>query len=669
MLIKKIEIERLRCVQADVLNCDGLTALVGRNGAGKSCFLHALRLFYAVSPLVTNEDFYNRQTGEPIKIRVTFSHLLPQEAEAFRSYLDGQDLIVTKKITYADGKSVSKTYGATLQHPQFVTIRAIAGKRELKEAYNALAAAGTLAGLAKVGSAPDAEAQMATWELANPALCQPTETEKQFIGPESIGIGWLDSFTKFVFIPAVRDVAEETGDGKSSALAALLDLVVNERVDTRADLKALREHVKAEYATIFAPGNQPELGSLATEISRVLGDFHPGAEVELGWRAAAAPELGLPSVDPTLIEDGFRGHVSRKGHGLQRALVLALLQARAKTTAPAPALPPGEQPSAPGALDPSFRRRLILVIEEPELYQHPQQCRHWAKVLRRITTAPSGEASPDTQVIFTTHSPHFVDLSWFDQVRVVRKVAGSSGEPPIARSRSTTLESIAQELATATGQPASDFTAQTARARARPVMTNLVNEGFFANAAVLVEGGTEVGLLQEVARRLGREWDAKGIAVVDVGGKTKLFTPLVVFRAMGIPTYVVFDSDLHRHGHGNTAEELNRKTQNRLLLRLMGAVEADYPVEGAHPCYSVVGEESSRHLKASLGAADFDRIADSVAADLGYAGSVDAMKNVEATALFAARVYDEGKSLPLFEAIVDRVTAQAPHLAPAPATP
>jgi predicted ATP-dependent endonuclease of OLD family len=312
---------------------------------------------------------------------------------------------------------------------------------------------------------------------------------------------------------------------------------------------------------------------------------------------------------------------------------------------------------------------LILVVEEPELYQHPQQCRHWAKVLRRITTAAAADAAPDTQVIFTTHSPHFVDLSWFDQVRVVRKCAGGAGKPPIAKNRSTTLDAVAQELASATGKPTTDFTAQSARARARPVMTNLVNEGFFANVAVLVEGGTEVGVLQEVARQKGNEWDAKGIAVIDVGGKTKLSMPLVVFRKMGIPIYVAFDSDVHRQSSGDAAEQEERKARNRLLLRLMGAVGADYPVEGAHDRYAVVNAETTRHLKASLGAADYDRIAKSVATDLGYAGSNEAMKNVEAAAHFAARVYGEGKTLPLFEAIVESVTALAPDLTSAPATP
>jgi len=661
MLITRVEIERFRCVFHDTLECDSLTALVGRNGAGKSCYLHALRLFYAVSPSITDEDFYNRQTGEPIQIRVTFRNLLQQEEEAFRTYLDGDALIVTKKIWWADGKVLAKTYGASRQHPEFARIRAIDDKRTIRIEFNALVDAGTFEGLERASGAPDAEVKMAAWEAANPAACQPIEREAQFLGPAAIGVGSLDNFTKFVFIPAVRDVADETGDTRGSALAGLLNLVVNERVENRPDLQALRVDLKARYETIFAGGEQPELRTLGTEISRVLDDFHPGAAVELGWRKPTPPELGLPGVDPTVIEDGFKGHVTRKGHGLQRALVLALLQARAKTTGPAPAVGDGEQAALRATDTAAPRRRLILVIEEPELYQHPQQCRHWARVLSRITTAPDGEVVPDTQVIFSTHSPYFVDLSWFDRVRVVRKKPADAGAPPIAKATHTTLDAVGQELAAATNRPAADVTAQTTRARARPVMTNLVNEGFFATVAVLVEGGTEVGLLEEVARRKGKNWDSKGITVIDVGGKTKLDRPLVVFRKIGIHTYVVFDGDAHK-------TDARDPERNRLLIRLLGGTPSDYPDTSAYPSYAVMRENTERELKGMLGDEVYARIADSVATDLGYAGSTDAMKNVEAAAMFASRVYEAGHALSLFESIVVHATGLSEVLA-APALP
>lgn len=237
MIITCINIQNLRCVKNDSLVCDLMVSLVGRNGAGKSCFLHALRLFYAVSPTVTEEDYYNRVTSDPIVIRVTFAKLTAQEAEAFKPYLNAGELTVTKKIMYVDGQIVAKTYAASRQHPEFANVRSLEGKREQKEAFNALVERGLIVGLTKATSAIEAEAKMAEWEVANAGACHLIDREAQFFGAASVGIGSLDTFTKFVFIPAVRDVAEEAGEKRGSALASLLELVVNERVDSRPDLK------------------------------------------------------------------------------------------------------------------------------------------------------------------------------------------------------------------------------------------------------------------------------------------------------------------------------------------------------------------------------------------------------------------------------------------------
>jgi putative ATP-dependent endonuclease of OLD family len=159
MIIKRVEIRRLRCILEETLDCESLTALVGKNGAGKSCFLHALRLFYAVSPVVTEEDFYNRDTTREIEIRVTFGALLAQEIETFGAYVENDELIVTKRISSVDGKVVSKTYGASRQHASFAEVRALASKSERKDAFNRLVDEDPSLALTRVRSADEARAE------------------------------------------------------------------------------------------------------------------------------------------------------------------------------------------------------------------------------------------------------------------------------------------------------------------------------------------------------------------------------------------------------------------------------------------------------------------------------------------------------------------------------
>ena len=96
MRITEVHVENFRGVQCATLHCGALTALVGRNGAGKSTFLHALDLFYRPNATVTSEDFTHRKTDAPIAIRVTFENLQPDEVAAFQAYIHGGRLTVTK---------------------------------------------------------------------------------------------------------------------------------------------------------------------------------------------------------------------------------------------------------------------------------------------------------------------------------------------------------------------------------------------------------------------------------------------------------------------------------------------------------------------------------------------------------------------------------------------
>ena len=80
MIIKVIRVRNFRCIRDEPLPCEQLTALVGRNGSGKSSFLRALSLFYDVSAKYTEDDFYARDTGQDILITITFSGLTEEDS-------------------------------------------------------------------------------------------------------------------------------------------------------------------------------------------------------------------------------------------------------------------------------------------------------------------------------------------------------------------------------------------------------------------------------------------------------------------------------------------------------------------------------------------------------------------------------------------------------------
>ena len=106
MLIQKVVVKNFRSILNESLPCDSLTALVGRNGSGKSSFLRALELFYDSSASVTPEDFFSEDVTENIEIAVTFSGLSIEAKELFSSYIDNDSLTIVRVFTDpARGKS------------------------------------------------------------------------------------------------------------------------------------------------------------------------------------------------------------------------------------------------------------------------------------------------------------------------------------------------------------------------------------------------------------------------------------------------------------------------------------------------------------------------------------------------------------------------------------
>jgi putative ATP-dependent endonuclease of OLD family len=138
MVIKSIHVKNFRSVLDESLFCDCLTALVGRNGAGKSSFLRALELFYDPGAKVTAEDFYAENTGPDIEIAVSFSELTPQETEFFSAYIDGDTLTVARVFSLTPGKKSGTYHGMRLQNPAFAAVRNAGGKREILNQYKEL---------------------------------------------------------------------------------------------------------------------------------------------------------------------------------------------------------------------------------------------------------------------------------------------------------------------------------------------------------------------------------------------------------------------------------------------------------------------------------------------------------------------------------------------------
>jgi len=198
---------------------------------------------------------------------------------------------------------------------------------------------------------------------------------------------------------------------------------------------------------------------------------------------------------------------------------MTLLQLLAEAQA-APEVPDHEEAVA---------RSTILLLEEPELYLHPQMERLMRDVLYRLSS------QPNIQVACCTHSPVFLDIAtrYKSIVRLTKELDGD-----------VACHQVTQDIFPAAGDRAEREKLQTI-ARFHPT----VNELFFAKHVVLFEEFSAIAAFERAAeltglferhRRLRRE-----VTLVDCDGKNNITAFQRVLNAFRIPYRVLHDEDSH----------------------------------------------------------------------------------------------------------------------------
>lgn len=433
-----------------------------------------------------------------------------------------------------------------------------------------------------------------------------------------------------------------------------MDLVIRSTLAEREEIQKLRQDAQERYTEIMDPANLTELSTPESEMSDTLSTYVPDALVNLDWTADEQIDIPMPKANVRLVEDGYPSPVGRAGHGLQRAFILTMLQHLAKAQAPSPA--PAETEAVadetsgdlsssaqgPEAMMPN----LILGIEEPELYQHPNRQRHLSRVLFQLATGSIKGVAQNTQIIYATHSPLFVDLERFHTVRLLRKHPPDDGAPKYTTVFQTSLDDIAAIIEAADNKPPGTYSGATLQPRLQTLMTPWMNEGFFAGVAVLVEGEDDRSAILGVAKSKGYDFDSMEISVIPCMGKNNIDRPTAIFRELQIPVYVVWDSD---QGDKDAKPEDNHR-----LLRLMAAPVEDWPEEVSDH-YACFKQDLETTLRTELGGTCFDTVLDECRSDLGFAKKKHAIKCPAVIQHIIERAREQGKTSTTLEEIVERI--------------
>lgn len=255
-----------------------------------------------------------------------------------------------------------------------------------------------------------------------------------------------------------------------------------EKVET--SISSMIQEVFPQYAVAFDA--RPE-----QELDQCLNLFKGGAQLLMG------PKLG------------YMGPIETQGSGARRTLLWTALKLLAE-----------EGKGKKKAKD-SDQRPHLLLIDEPEICLHPNAIRQACRLLYDLP-----QKTGNWQVMVTTHSPAFVDLSR-NNTTIVRVELQSDGSV-----HSTTV------FRPATAQLSMD---DRENLKALNMCDPYVAEFFFGGDSVIVEGDTEYTAFKYVIGEKPDEF--RNVHIIRARGKATIVTLAKVLNQFGAHYAVLHDSD------------------------------------------------------------------------------------------------------------------------------
>ncbi|RNE48855.1 ATP-dependent nuclease [Corynebacterium alimapuense] len=545
MKIKHLRIENFRAIANFDEAIGPYTTFIGYNGGGKSSILHAVRWFFENFELMST-DVFSEEIGEPdlatlpdVKVTVTFDNLTELDHENFGPYARGEEIVLTR--VGGVGRP-SKLYGERLVCPSFKNIRkekTVSGQRKLAEQ---LMTSNKLFADLNINSKTSKQELLEildNWEAdsENHKHLESINDEdaNHFFG--AVGSDKLKVDSGFVFIPAAPDLTGQFDiSGKSSALQLLLGDILKGVVSRSINSWTERnQSVLNELETTVSEAADDHLNERAGQVNHHLRQYLPGIEIKF--------EVGLqdwaPRANPVAQSRMRRGErdffIESEGHGVQRATLLALLQATAESRT-APESTGGEDRDNKQNHREDQQSSLIVFVEEPEVYQHPVQARMMARSF--ANAARTG----NVQFVLATHSPYFLDPNEIHNIfRVENSPTGSKANRP-------SVQGVLKEK-NASGELDKYF-------------LESVIESLFSRAALIVEGDTERAIFDTVpCGDDGLTLRDLGISVAVAAGSDSLLDMAQLIQDFGVPVFVVRDGDSDSEIALKTAQE---KSQNAI---------------------------------------------------------------------------------------------------------
>lgn len=522
MKIELVKVSNWRSIKDLEIKFQDLIIFIGQNNHGKSNILSSLLFFFGE---IKPQELDFNYGAQELFVEILFTDLDEADQITFKKYVTADKKILVRKTAYIGGNFEYHGYTETpadefLQESNATSYT----KRDVASSlpfHPYLPDTGRLS-KQDIVDAQEKYIQDNKDKISFNYILE----ESNFLGLKSVAKG---IFGSIYFIPAIKDASEDFSSKEASSFGKIFSKIVTDMSNNNDDWKTTKNNLTNLFGSLNeydSNGDQNE--NRPTE----LVEFEKLLSAELeSWNAKINVEISPPNIDDVFrantqvwVNDGVRTDIRRKGHGLQRALIFAMI----KVMSDKASIPDSDESVTRASSNSSF-----FVLEEPELFLHPQAQRAMFDSLVNLSRH-------GIQITLCTHSSALINVDQYKSICIVRKDSEVTG---------TKICQCTEEIFT--GSDRDDFQLSSWLNPDR-------NELFFAKRVLLVEGPTEKAIIPRLAKKL--DVFRYDYTLVDCASKSSIPLYCTLLNLFQIPYTAIYDTDLHKHKDESALTVAQRQT-------------------------------------------------------------------------------------------------------------
>ncbi|MEO3701899.1 ATP-dependent nuclease [Acinetobacter ursingii] len=327
---------------------------------------------------------------------------------------------------------------------------------------------------------------------------RPVDESQDWNNPNGIDNALKTLLPSPIVIYSMQDANEDVGKSKASNTLGKLLKILAEKIIEESLLIKIQELNNLVLGTENTPRLQG-LNEFEESVTGKLTDFFPDLKLELTLEATTLSDM-LAKSNLKVYELGqqFKRNFQEVGHGAQRSIQMALIRQLAEYSKVIP------------------QKSQIILIDEPELYLHPQ-------AIEIVRDALENLSRVGYQIIFSTHSPFMIQKEHILNTNIIRKT----------NHKTYALPRICESIANDTSGSSNIL-----------FEINNLSQILFTDRILIIEGTTEEIVLPTLFEKIcNKRLEFMRISLIKANGSGSVAKIVKIAKLMNLDYIAVVDLD------------------------------------------------------------------------------------------------------------------------------